>query len=173
MNKARTYSLISFVPGGVIPDAAAIHAARKQRQAARDVGNATSSNSYIPLRKKSSAHNSGNDDSDDDEDNVRIKFAGIQSGKRPADVDGNSQIVIGEDEDEEHGWEQQQIRKAILPSSNFGSENLFPPPAQPPFVSGQQASGDGFPTYDVERVAPTSAAVSYNLEGIKGRIQLR
>lgn len=161
--------------GGVIPDAAAIHAARKQRQAARDGGIVTSSASYIPINKKNSANNSADDESpDEDDDNVRIKFAGIKSGKRQ-DLQGNGQVVV--DDDDEHGWEEQQIRKAILKNSGsgLGPEVLYQPP--PAVISGPEFvpySGDNFSSYDVERLdLNPKSAISYNLEGIKGRLQQR
>jgi hypothetical protein len=75
--RATSLKTVTFVhvAGGVIPDAAAIHAARKQRQALRDGGAVTSSSSYIPINKKSSAQNSADDDSpDEDDDNARDRF---------------------------------------------------------------------------------------------------
>jgi hypothetical protein len=52
-----TIYVLYFV-GGAIPDAAAIHAARKQRQAARDGGAGPGSASYMPIKKKGSEQNS-------------------------------------------------------------------------------------------------------------------
>jgi uncharacterized protein RhaS with RHS repeats len=169
----QTYHILKTFPvtGGVIPDAAAIHAARKQRQAARDGGVLSSSgSSYIPVGKKNSAHNSADDESpDEDDDNVRIKFAGIKSGKRP-EAQGNGQVV--EEDDDEHVWEEQQIRKAMAKNSgsNFGPEILYPPP---PVISGPEISGESFQSLHAERSAPNMTAASYNLEGIKGRLQQR
>jgi hypothetical protein len=46
------------------------------------------------------------DSPDEDNDNVRIKFAGIKTGKKP-EMSGNGQI--DDEEEEEHGWEEQQV----------------------------------------------------------------
>ena len=154
--------------GGLIPDAAAIHAARKQRQAVRDGGIVTSSASYIPINKKSSANNSADDESpDEDDDNVRIKLAGIKSGKRQ----GNGQMVV--EDDDEHGWEEQQIRKAILKNPTLGPEALFPPP--PPVISGHESIPYSVDSgFDLSKIdLNPKSAITYNLEGIKGRLQQR
>ena len=154
--------------GGAIPDAAAIHAARKQRQAARDGGSAGPGGaSYIPIQKKNSAHNSADDESaDEDDDNVRIKFAGIKSGKRP-DM-GNDR---DETEEEEHGWEEQQIRKAVKNTGvGYNSESLLAPPP-PPTIS--MTPTDMLPKYDGGKFSQVNTNITYNLDGIKGRLKQR
>ena len=45
------------------------------------------------------------DSPDEDNDNVRIKFAGIKTGKKP-EMSNNGRM---DDEEEEHGWEEQQV----------------------------------------------------------------
>ncbi len=160
--------LQKLLKSGAIPDAAAIHAARKQRQAARDGGGTgPGAASYIPIRKKNSAHNSADDESaDEDDDNVRIKFAGIKSGKRPDMGNGRD-----ETEEEEHGWEEQQIRKAVKNTAvGFNSEPLLAPPP-PPTIS--MPSSEMFPKYDGDRLAQGNTNITYNLEGIKGRLKQR
>ena len=156
-----------FLSGGVIPDAAAIHAARKQRQAARDGGQVAGS--YIPIKKKSSQQNSADDESaDEDDDNVRIKFAGVKSGKREEFDNGR----MDDDDDDEHGWEEQQIRKAM---KNLGTNYISeaPTPSVASEVSQFSSEMSVFPSYDADRMSVGNTAITYNLEGIKGRLKLR
>ena len=73
--------------GGAIPDATAIHAARKKREAMRAGGHASEdkSRSYIPLKgngeveKSQSRQRSPQDDDDSDADEPRINFTGVRS----------------------------------------------------------------------------------------------
>lgn len=97
---------------------------------------------------------------------MRIKFAGIKSGKRQQLQDDGR---LEEDVDDEHGWEEQQIRKAMASKSGpaFGGENLLPPS-----TSGSAVPSPREDTFEAERMERPSA-VSYNLEGIKGRLQQR
>ena len=153
--------------GGVIPDAAAIHAARKQRQAARDGGQVAGS--YIPIKKKNSEPNSADDESaDEDDDNVRIKFAGVKTGKREEFDNGR----INDDEDDEHGWEEQQIRKAM---KNLGTHYISEAPTPQVVSEDSQYSSEMsvFPSYDADKMSVGNTAITYNLEGIKGRLNLR
>jgi hypothetical protein len=56
--------------------------------------------------------------------------------------------------------------------SGFPADSLLPPP--PPIISGgSPRAGDSFPSYDPIKMAPNTTAISYNLEGIKGRLKLR
>jgi len=97
-------------PGGAIPDAAVIHAARKQRQAARE---GKGPPNFVPIKssKKSTQSESPRETDDDDSGNSadegRLKFSGI----KPDKIDlSPQQLELAFDED---GWEEQQIRKAV------------------------------------------------------------
>ena len=77
----------TFILGGAIPDAHAIHAARKRREAMRESGQSAdpkSARSYIPLKggedtdkKMHSPRQDEDDDSDAEES--RINFTGVRS----------------------------------------------------------------------------------------------
>ena len=77
----------TFMLGGAIPDAHAIHAARKRREAMRESGQSAdpkSARSYIPLKggedtdkKMHSPRQDEDDDSDAEES--RINFTGVRS----------------------------------------------------------------------------------------------
>jgi len=118
--------------GGAIPDATAIHAARKKREAMRAGGQlaeSKSSSSYISLKgtvdgdkRASSPRHEDEDDSDADE--PRINFTGVRSAaavknRQLEELDNspaanllnvNNILPYNEEEDQ---WEQQQIRKAM------------------------------------------------------------
>lgn len=131
----------------MIPDAAAIHAARKKREALRAGGAAAgnkdsdhSSKNFIPLsgrgdeRRGRRRHHLADEDDDSEEDG-RINFAGVRSeaaekrqqmegmvddlaGMKTAGTaeKGNGHLQgrhVVPNFDDEDGWEQQQIRKAM------------------------------------------------------------
>lgn len=165
--------LQKILKSGAIPDAAAIHAARKQRQAARD--NKIKNQNFIPVKNKSAsnntAENSAEDDDDSgDDDDVRIKFTGIKSGKRPDIGNGGHEVA-----DDEHGWEEQQIRK-VMKGATFNNDSAAPSNLSTPRseFSGYPNEGTLFQPVEEERISQhTVAPISYNLEGIKGRLKQR
>ena len=77
----------TFILGGAIPDAHAIHAARKRREAMRESGQSAdpkSARSYIPLKggedTDKKMHSPRQDDDDDsDAEESRINFTGVRS----------------------------------------------------------------------------------------------
>ena len=82
----ENHSILFVYLGGAIPDATAIHAARKKREAIRAGGHQaeSKSRSYIPLksegdrdRKLCSPRQEDEDDSDAEE--ARINFTGVRS----------------------------------------------------------------------------------------------
>ena len=176
------------IAGGSIPDAAAIHAARKKREAMREgrgggggrggaARNGENGHSggkdYIPLGSEggkgsrgSSARNrrAKSDDSDDDED--RIDFAGVRTDRQVISTQMQAMglapnTLIGEEDDDT--WEHQQIRKAMKPGQvPMATPALMGmPDADHPLEEPPQ-----FPASADQIKAP----VNYNLQGIKGRL---
>ncbi|XP_015374391.1 PREDICTED: PAX3- and PAX7-binding protein 1 isoform X1 [Diuraphis noxia] len=118
---------------GQIPDAALIHAARKRRQQARDLGE-----DFIPISSQS--HNESNvdneqitgrrltreeDELEDSDDDGIIVMSGIVSQAEDrkkslhtsmADHTNNTEFEDPDELDEDNDWETQQIRKAVTGS---------------------------------------------------------
>lgn len=105
---------------GLIPDASMIHAARKKRQMARELGK-----DYIPLDdtnrfrgdKSRLVRDDENDRSGSDSDEGRMSFTVKHSTKRESIQEAMKPAVhheSGSDQDEElERWEQEQIKKGI------------------------------------------------------------
>ncbi|KAI4483442.1 hypothetical protein M0802_013384 [Mischocyttarus mexicanus] len=120
-DKADTMKIL--LESGCIPDAAMIHAARKRRQKARELGT-----DYIPLDEQSDEkgksrlireedHDRSDDDSQDridmtvntearDKEKRREAFLASQVSNKLSDEES-------ENENEEEEWEAQQIRKGV------------------------------------------------------------
>lgn len=111
-----------LLESGRIPDAAMIHAARKRRQKAREMGG-----DYIPVDDTQKYTNSAsksrlvredeNDGSDDEEETVQMS---VPSAVRDRDRKREAFMAVqNEDEDQESDkgegdeWESQQIRKGV------------------------------------------------------------
>ena len=77
--------MLLFLLGGAIPDATAIHAARKKREALRAGGQLpeNKSRSYIPLKDNADGEKKirspTHEDDDSDVDEARINFTGVRS----------------------------------------------------------------------------------------------
>lgn len=116
---SQTLSALSSLKPGEIPDAAFIHAARKRRQMARELGG------EAPLieneaTNKRLVHEDENGGSDDDEDEKRINFSGVkiktqrQKIAEEIGIEGSDDEALDNGQDEEvNRWEQEQIRKGI------------------------------------------------------------
>ncbi|XP_072751185.1 PAX3- and PAX7-binding protein 1 isoform X1 [Anoplolepis gracilipes] len=118
------FSEILKLSGGCIPDAAMIHAARKRRQKARELGT-----DYIPIEEQSDdkgksrlIREEDHDRSDDEDSQDRLDMtvnteARDKEKRREAFL--ASQVPIkfsdneSEHENEEEEWEAQQIRKGV------------------------------------------------------------
>ena len=106
--------LIALIIGGAIPDAAAIHAARKKREAARAKGE---KEDFIPIKdaeKKSKRGPRLLREEDEDDDEERISF----TVKEKAREDEYHKKVgktreSQDDSDSDPEWEKMQISKAI------------------------------------------------------------
>ncbi|XP_051973876.1 PAX3- and PAX7-binding protein 1-like [Xyrauchen texanus] len=116
---SQTTSALSTLKPGEIPDAAFIHAARKRRQMARDLGGdgPLVENKVTNKRLVREDEQGG---SDDDEDEKRIVFSGVnmksqrQKIAEEIGIEGSDDEALDNGQDEEVSrWEQEQIRKGI------------------------------------------------------------
>ncbi|NXV82152.1 PAXB1 protein, partial [Atlantisia rogersi] len=113
-------SSLNVLRPGEIPDAAFIHAARKKRQMARELGDFTPVDSEPGKgRLVREDENDASDDEDDDEKR-RIVFAVKEKSQRQKiaeeiGIEGSDDeaLVAGEQDEELSRWEQEQIRKGI------------------------------------------------------------
>nr|XP_034971528.1 PAX3- and PAX7-binding protein 1 isoform X2 [Zootoca vivipara] len=117
---SNTLSSLNVLRPGEIPDAAFIHAARKKRQMARELGD------FLPLdsdpgkgRLVREDENDASDDEDDDEKR-RIVFSVKEKSQRQKiaeeiGIEGSDDeaLIAGEQDEELSRWEQEQIRKGI------------------------------------------------------------
>ncbi|RVE63892.1 hypothetical protein OJAV_G00140820 [Oryzias javanicus] len=115
----NTLSSLSSLKPGEIPDAAFIHAARKRRQLARELGGDAPLVQMDTPQKRLDQEDQ--DASDDDEDEKRIRFSGVKNKTQRQKIAEEIGIEGSDDEaldtaghDEEVSrWEQEQIRKGI------------------------------------------------------------
>lgn len=112
----NTLSTLSTLRPGEIPDAAFIHAARKRRQMARELGDAP------PVETEVSKRLGREEDqaSDDDDEEKRIRFSGVKSKSQrqkiaeEIGIEGSDDEALDTGQDEEVcRWEQEQIKKGI------------------------------------------------------------
>ncbi|XP_073685556.1 PAX3- and PAX7-binding protein 1 [Garra rufa] len=115
---SQTLSALSSLRPGEIPDAAFIHAARKRRQMARELGGEAPlvENEVTNKRLTHEDENGGSDD----EDEQRIVFSGVkmksqrQKIAEEIGIEGSDDEALDDGQDEEVSrWEQEQIRKGI------------------------------------------------------------
>ncbi|XP_074467443.1 PAX3- and PAX7-binding protein 1 [Sebastes fasciatus] len=116
----NTLSSLGSLKPGEIPDAAFIHAARKRRQLARELGGeAPLVETETP--KKRMAREDQDVSDDEDEEEKRIRFSGVKNKTQRQKIAEEIGIEGSDDEaldtsqqDEEvNRWEQEQIRKGI------------------------------------------------------------
>ncbi|XP_071819280.1 PAX3- and PAX7-binding protein 1-like [Apostichopus japonicus] len=140
---------------GLIPDASMIHAIRKKRQMARELGT-----NYISLddtqrfagEKSRLVRDDDNDRSGSESDEGRMSFTVKQSTKRERLQEAMKPVVhhdSGSDQDEElERWEQEQIKKGIsVPQTQTAEDSPYqqynypqPELAEVPYgVSAEQA----------------------------------
>ncbi|XP_052423276.1 PAX3- and PAX7-binding protein 1 [Carassius gibelio] len=115
---SQTLSALSSLRPGEIPDAAFIHAARKRRQMARELGGEAPlvENEATNKRLTHEDENGGSDD----EDEKRIVFSGVNMKSQRQKIAEEIGIECSDDEALDNGqdeevsrWEQEQIRKGI------------------------------------------------------------
>ncbi|XP_021533757.1 PAX3- and PAX7-binding protein 1 isoform X2 [Neomonachus schauinslandi] len=117
---SNALSSLNVLRPGEIPDAAFIHAARKKRQMARELGDFTPHDSEPGKgRLVREDENDASDDEDDDEKR-RIVFSVKEKSQRQKiaeeiGIEGSDDdaLVAGEQDEELSRWEQEQIRKGI------------------------------------------------------------
>ncbi|XP_059561575.1 PAX3- and PAX7-binding protein 1-like [Myotis daubentonii] len=117
---ANALSPLNVLRPGEIPDAAFIHAARKKRQMARELGDFAPHDSEPGKgRLVREDENDASDDEDDDEKR-RIVFSVKEKSQRQKiaeeiGIEGSDDdaFVAGGQDEELSGWEQEQIRKGI------------------------------------------------------------
>uniref|UniRef100_A0A3Q0RUJ3 PAX3 and PAX7 binding protein 1 n=1 Tax=Amphilophus citrinellus TaxID=61819 RepID=A0A3Q0RUJ3_AMPCI len=110
--------LFVFTPGE-IPDAAFIHAARKRRQLARELGgDAPLVDAETPKKRLVREDQDASDDEDEEE--KRIRFSGVRNKSQrqkiaeEIGIEGSDDEALDTGQDEEVSrWEQEQIRKGI------------------------------------------------------------
>ncbi|EOB05542.1 GC-rich sequence DNA-binding factor-like protein, partial [Anas platyrhynchos] len=131
-------SSLNVLRPGEIPDAAFIHAARKKRQMARELGDFTPVDSEPGKgRLVREDENDASDDEDDDEKR-RIVFTVKEKSQRQKiaeeiGIEGSDDeaLVAGEQDEELSRWEQEQIRKGInIPQACISFELFFCQPAE-------------------------------------------
>nr|CAD7423431.1 unnamed protein product [Timema monikensis] len=121
-----------LLESGLIPDAATIHAARKRRQLAREMGG-----NFIPVETSKKSDKSrlvreDDHDGSDEEERVNMEVnmdARTREERREAFMAAQNKAA-GEDSDkgEEDDWESQQIRKGVTGAQYMGI------PAMPPMI---------------------------------------
>ncbi|XP_033833749.1 PAX3- and PAX7-binding protein 1 [Periophthalmus magnuspinnatus] len=112
----NTLSTLSTLRPGEIPDAAFIHAARKRRQMARELGvEAPPAEPEVCKRLVREE-----DQASDDDEEKRIRFSGVKNKTQrqkiaeEIGIEGSDDEALDAGQDEEVSrWEQEQIRKGI------------------------------------------------------------
>ncbi|KAJ0061584.1 hypothetical protein NL108_005686, partial [Boleophthalmus pectinirostris] len=112
----NTLSTLSTLRPGEIPDAAFIHAARKRRQMARELG--VEAPPVEPEVSKRLVREE--DQASDDDEEKRIRFSGVKNKTQrqkiaeEIGIEGSDDEALDTGQDEEVSrWEQEQIRKGI------------------------------------------------------------
>lgn len=115
----NTLSSLGSLRPGEIPDAAFIHAARKRRQMARELGGEAPLVEKEGLTKRLVQEDQDVSDNED-EDEKRISFSGVQNKSQrqkiaeEIGIEGSDDEALDTGQDEEVSrWEQEQIRKGI------------------------------------------------------------
>ncbi|XP_056449642.1 PAX3- and PAX7-binding protein 1 [Gadus chalcogrammus] len=116
----NTLSSLSSLRPGEIPDAAFIHAARKRRQLARELGGEPPLVETDAPKKRLTREDEEEQDGSDDEDDKRINFSGVKNKSQrqkiaeEIGIEGSDDEALDTGHDEELSrWEQEQIRKGI------------------------------------------------------------
>ncbi|CAB4067832.1 GCFC [Lepeophtheirus salmonis] len=168
---------------GAIPDAAAIHAARKAREAARLRGETSNnvnekSGEFIPLndgRKGCSGKSRlvRDDDNDDDGENERVAFNGLHSQSKQRDIDRKKLQYEYEEEDGQDDidhWEEQQIRKVV---KNNSVSIIAPMCREMDLDVPEIVKESSLLDIAMGKKIVQKPLQSYNLDGIRSRIRDR
>ncbi|XP_075449986.1 PAX3- and PAX7-binding protein 1 [Ascaphus truei] len=113
-------SSLNALRPGEIPDAAFIHAARKKRQMARELGDLPGMDSEGGKSRLIREDENDASDDDDDDEKRRIVFSVKEKSQRQKiaeeiGIEGSDDeaLASGEQDEEISRWEQEQIRKGI------------------------------------------------------------
>ncbi|KAL6098652.1 paxbp1 [Pungitius sinensis] len=116
----NTLSSLGSLRPGEIPDAAFIHAARKRRQLARELGGEAPLIETDTPKKRMVREEDQDASDDEDEEEKRIRFSGVknlsqrQKIAEEIGIEGSDDEALDTGQDEEVSrWEQEQIRKGI------------------------------------------------------------
>ncbi|XP_030765367.1 PAX3- and PAX7-binding protein 1 isoform X2 [Sitophilus oryzae] len=105
---------------GAIPDAAMIHAARKKRQKAREMGDFISVEDEEPEDTGRLVRDDDNEHSDDERIDMDVNLARRDKERR------REQFLAAQDSDHElDEWEDQQIRKGVTGASMTAAQELM------------------------------------------------
>ncbi len=177
-DSAKKDPLQEILQRGDIPDAAAIFAARKMRQAAREKGGRNQANQdFYSLKNKeakddksskASMHARDDDDDSEDDENRKIVMTGTRS---------NSEIMkeslkkadTKEIDVDHHRWEEQQIRKAMGPAL----KPSMSPEMHTNYEMVESSKNGHFDRNNGHFMHEMSQLKSYDLDGIKDRLKSR
>ncbi|XP_026485030.2 PAX3- and PAX7-binding protein 1 [Vanessa tameamea] len=151
--RAETVRAALAVAPGHIPDAALIHAARKTRQQARELGD------YVPIQSEPTTGSRlvrDDDGDDDDDEDGRIQVRGLEL---PSDKPKRGTAAALSDEEinsEAEEWEEQQMQKAVPSIADITGEGVelnpfavAPPPPRlgdaPAHLRSLSAPGEPLP----------------------------
>ncbi|VEN47430.1 unnamed protein product [Callosobruchus maculatus] len=114
---------------GAIPDAAMIHAARKRRQRARELGDfiPTEEEEQQPEDKGRLLREDDNEGSDEERIDMEVNLALRDQERRREQF-----LAAQESEQEVDEWEDQQIRKGVTGAAMEAARELLYPPECPP-----------------------------------------
>ncbi|OCT91246.1 PAX3- and PAX7-binding protein 1 [Xenopus laevis] len=117
---ANAVSALNVLRPGEIPDAAFIHAARKKRQMARELGDAPSVDGEVGGKSRLVREDENDASDDEDDDKRRIVFSVREKSQRQKiaeeiGIEGSDDeaLATGDQDEELSRWEQEQIRKGI------------------------------------------------------------
>ncbi|XP_052747515.1 PAX3- and PAX7-binding protein 1 [Bicyclus anynana] len=142
---------LAVAHSGHIPDAALIHAARKTRQQARELGD------FVPIHSESGPgsrliRDDGDDDDDDEDGRIQVRGLELPSDKP---IRGTAAAALSDEENnsETEEWEEQQMQKAMSAMGDITGNGIelnpfavAPPPPQlgetPAHLRPLRAPGD-------------------------------
>ncbi|CAH0747041.1 unnamed protein product [Diatraea saccharalis] len=167
--RAESVRAALAVAPGHIPDAALIHAARKTRQQAREIGG-----DYIALKTEAApgsrlVRDDGSGDDDDEEGRVHVRGLDLPSDKPKR---GTAAAPTNEELDSEvEEWEEQQMQKAMhaipdIPGEGMAELNPFAAPP-PPRLEGASHLRPLHHTRPLTSAHDLLAALTHRLEELQ------
>ncbi|TNN48665.1 PAX3- and PAX7-binding protein 1 [Liparis tanakae] len=178
----NTLSSLGSLRPGEIPDAAFIHAARKRRQLARELGGEAPLVETETPKKRMVREEDQDASDDEDEDEKRINFSGVKNKSQrqkiaeEIGIEGSDDEALdtGQEQDEEvNRWEQEQIRKGTsLPQNSYESHpyaSAYNMAFTYSTVTPQAAKLTGSVHYGM----PVSALTPVSIDLVKKRLQDR